>query len=382
MLRSRALSQDIFPFLETQLALVMSCGPSNPLQNLQKHTSSDRSLQQEAASGSQQQRPGSNFRHNNAVLDQRLEADFTNFQQHQHQQQHHMNGVFDDASYMTMTMGQRQNQQQRQQQQQQQQQQNWANDFSNLSISGTSQQQFSQNQQNQQQVAPGWKSEFSQSSGIQQNQPYSTFQQPYMMNRSMISQNMTNSIYQQQQSQQQQSQQPQHISNDIFEQAFSNVEASIKLSEQHIEQPQDLQQEQPQDEFHEDTEQFSQVAKQIAHNLSSDKSEKFQQSNFLSLMKQIANKEVLMNKEGSKLVYTDGTNINDNIETSSNGKQRESNTMSKALEDPLIHFNPNDKTEGDFNSPFEMAKATGFVEHENNWEEVYDDYQNDTNLDI
>ncbi|KAK6203337.1 uncharacterized protein RJT21DRAFT_26345 [Scheffersomyces amazonensis] len=288
----------------------VSCGPSNALTNLSKHTQRDNSLQNEFALRNNQQsrnHPG-NFKTNNGV-DHRLNQEFQQF-----------NGGNDFAnSFMT----QFQPVQHRQQPVNPMQVNNpaWVSDFSNLSISQQPQ-PVQQSQANNLQGRSDWHQQFMQQSNNQMQIPSSQQQQQqpqfvpnYAQGMGMgMGMAMTNGpIFSQHQQLQQplQGQATEHQEVHKMEQEHKHFENQFDMIEKEL-QDQELQQdEQVADQTglvdDSDKERFAETARKVETSMQNAKSSqetksKFQNSDFLKLMSSISTRQVELS--GDKLVKT------------------------------------------------------------------------------
>ncbi|KAG5419830.1 hypothetical protein I9W82_001710 [Candida metapsilosis] len=280
-----------------------SCGPSSALQNLNKHTQRDTSLQHQRLGNVPQQQGVHQFRQGYGV-DQQLNQEFQRF---------NSGGPGHDFATMFMEQNRPQFQpQHRAPQPQQQQQQGWVNDFSSLSIEQRSQpqvnnwsKQFIQNgpqQQQQQQQQPQQPQQF--------NQPQ--YQQPMMMhgqlpnyqmgtfqNRlNMNAVNATPQFAQQTEHQQVHKLETQH--HEILENEFDRIEKELaqESSEANLTESVDKALEDH------DRDLFAETARSVENSMNqlntddAAMAEKFKNSEFLNLMHSIANKEtVLENNE-------------------------------------------------------------------------------------
>lgn len=259
-----------------------SCGPSNALQNLSKHTQRDNSLQHEFRP-QQQERPG--FKQGNHV-DARLNQNFNQFtggqgnefasqfmnlfnpQQFQKSQQNGslQNGSFQSGNFQN---GNLQHQPQNQNQPVQfNGNQKWVNDFSQMSINNTP---MSQNQVNHNQ-------------NQYQHQPLNGLQSFPLNMRTNLS---TPLIPQQA---------PEHMEMHKYEQS---LDKQFELVEQEL-QEKDVASTHNHDEF-------AKIAKTIHNSMSQglenpDMADKFKNSQFMDLMNQVSQRQVEL--DGKDLVYS------------------------------------------------------------------------------
>ncbi|CAD6441524.1 7facf1ac-f920-491b-a552-7b1c9d017295 [Sclerotinia trifoliorum] len=159
------------------------CGPSNALQNFQKHSNVDRTLQQDRLVG--RASPSQGFRTSSGPNAGQLDAEFAAFQAgHQSFSPSPSIQNFSPRHFQTSSPQSFQNPPP-----QFAAGQGWATDFQNMSISGP-QAQFQQqglHQTNQSQMGGGWHQEFAQSYGgsgsiAQGKQPVMSMNGPSMMN--------------------------------------------------------------------------------------------------------------------------------------------------------------------------------------------------------
>ncbi|KAI5963117.1 uncharacterized protein KGF55_002909 [Candida pseudojiufengensis] len=281
-----------------------SCGPSSALQNLNKHTQRDTSLQHQRLHLNGPQQQGIHQFRQKHQIDSNLNNDFKHFNQSS-------NG-HDFASSFLQQMNRPQfNQQAEPNMKLQQNQQGWVNDFSNLSIEHQKlnqqhnnwNQQFNQ-QRSSQQLGPIREQQ-------QQHQPqqhnYHHAHQQYHPNYSMgnfqdrLQMNAIPQYNQQSEHQEMHKLQNQHQQ---FENEFDILEK--ELSEQQQEQQAS---EIAVDDLDSDKEKFAQTAKLVESSMNqinsqdSNMNEKFQNSEFLKLMSSISNKQVEL--EGDKLVNSE-----------------------------------------------------------------------------
>ncbi|KAG7663904.1 uncharacterized protein J8A68_002592 [[Candida] subhashii] len=273
-----------------------NCGPSSALQNLSKHTQRDNSLQrQHHQPQPQQQNSIQNFRSTNG--DSRLNNDFQRFNNGNEFANAFMN-------QMNTKPGFPQQQQQPSSIPQQIQQTGWVNDFSNLSINKPTPQIMAQNIPAQQNS--DWHQQFiqnQQTSMVSQQQQQENMQYQMTPNyalgqgfRMNMRTDLSTPVYAQQSEHQEihkiEQQQKQ------FENEFDAIEK--ELQNQHQQQEHTIQIDDP------DKEKFAETARQVEQSMNNINSQnmemkdKFQNSDFLKLMKSIGNRQVEL--EGDKLV--------------------------------------------------------------------------------
>ena len=292
------------------------CGPSNALQSFQKHTSVDRTLQQDRFTGPRQS-PAQGFR----SFDPRtgsLDAEFhafenapTNpFQLEQPVWQHNVPSAFQSQPGV-----------------------GWANDFQSLRISNASTpaQQFRSEMPSAKTAPGGWQQEFmiqrqAMTPIAQQKQPESMSQfnnqsfTPYMGGSSYVQQH--SGMYAQQNAAQQVNVSEPQFSETEFEQAFQDAYEHIQASEAHLQQANPMEEtvfgpqedvaihepsqskigsdaiaytentERTQDQDIRDATDLARVAGELVQNVSHETNEKFRNSQFLDLMRKIRDREV------------------------------------------------------------------------------------------
>ncbi|KAJ5150577.1 uncharacterized protein N7500_010766 [Penicillium coprophilum] len=307
------------------------CGPSNALQNFQKHTSVDRTLQQDRLTS--RQSPVQGFRSQNpqeGILDQEFAAFEGNLAgsalpnlQHPANFGTHLNhaAVHHPAAHGAGNAG-------------------WAADFQNLQISGPS---YPAAQLQRPNVAPatahdGWHTEFM----TQQQGPMSQAQQTPRMHGAYQPSfapgyQMYGSMNQMQPGQAMQTEQQNHthqFDESAFEAAFDQARADLEL------QGADLAQQDTQKNIHEtsepdvseqvsqeqirlgsdlipqsdskhdpqtrsrDADELARTAGQLLDSVRNEQSQKFQQSNFLALMRRIRDREVEVEGDDFREVST------------------------------------------------------------------------------
>ncbi|KAJ5772646.1 hypothetical protein N7520_003175 [Penicillium odoratum] len=292
------------------------CGPSNALQNFQKHTSVDRTLQQDRLTTRQPSAQG--FR-SQSQRDGILDPEFAAFEANlggpalpNLQHPAHFGGPIQLPTTAHSNAS-------------------WASDFQNLHISGTAPPQLQQQVQGPPgiQAQRGWQDEFfkyqqSQKSPatahLAQNHPntHHAYQPAIATNYPMYNPPM--SAYQApHQAHSQHIVPAEKFDESAFEAAFDQARADMELqtaeatsTEQHVLDaspidpfekaqeelrigsdniPQSNQQQDPQSRTH-DADALAQTAGQLLNSVRHDQSEKFQQSNFLALMRRIRDREV------------------------------------------------------------------------------------------
>mmetsp|Transcript_7775 Transcript_7775/g.9801 ORF Transcript_7775/g.9801 Transcript_7775/m.9801 type:complete len:416 (+) Transcript_7775:1473-2720(+) len=407
-----------------------SCGPSNALQNLSKHTQRDNTLQNEVIRNQPQQ--GNGFR-NQSVVDQRLNQEFQQFTSGQtlnqfqpepvHQQFHQHHRQHNHPQYS-----------------QHQPQQGWIQDFSNMSINQQPGHQ-TENIQNGK-VQNDWHKQFmkqhqSSQQPLQNNVAYQPQHQMGGFQMNMRT-NLSNSLYQTRGNMTEHKEiHKMEEENQIFDAQFDQLERELQEEQMSNEQTAEVQMDS--NEF--EKEQFAKTAQQVQESMlkgeNSEASAKFKNSNFLKLMSSISNRSVELSAEGDKLVSTEsGEDIRDNpdlIESQSPTPAPLSNhqehinriptsrddtptqeSLTLHLPDPLAHIKKG-SVEGDV-SPFQAAqivsgnqvKASDWMEEDDwldmtedapfpvmggpqrappaqrrpnimsdEWQEVYDDYKHD-----
>ncbi|KAJ5542025.1 hypothetical protein N7535_004444 [Penicillium sp. DV-2018c] len=295
------------------------CGPSNALQNFQKHTSVDRTLQQDRLTS--RQPPAQGFRSQNrqeGILDPEFAAFEGNFggpalPDLQHPA--HFGAPIHHAATQRPATQQPGNP-------------GWAADFQNLQISGPSHPVAQQQRPN---VAPaahgGWHSEFmnqhraSVPQAQQTPQMHGAYQPSYAPSFPMYGSAM-NQMQMQPQSMQSMQQAPaQQFDESAFEAAFDQARADLELQATDVDQkdtqqnvkettevdvvepvmqqeirlgsdliPQSEKQD-PQNRSR-DGDELARTAGQLLDSVRNEQNEKFQQSNFLALMRRIRDREV------------------------------------------------------------------------------------------
>ncbi|TGO44576.1 hypothetical protein BCON_0494g00020 [Botryotinia convoluta] len=322
------------------------CGPSNALQNFQKHSNVDRTLQQDRLVGRAPSSQG--FRASPGPNVGQLDAEFAAFQAgHQSLGPSPSAQNFSPHHFQTPPPQPFQNVAP-----QHSAGQGWANDFQNMSISGP-QAQFQQqgvHQTIQPQMGAGWHQEFAQSHGApgmiaQGNQPIMAMNRPSMINagynpmsRVLMQQNQLASTSQslvennevfddaafarafeqaanaeserlQQQELESQAASVQHEETHALDQLHVTKEAELELDrveKQLLGQSllgadtiQDPATATPEQNTHA-PDALSRTAGELLSSVSNNQSEKFQNSQFLQLMRQFRDKEVTV--EGDEVV--------------------------------------------------------------------------------
>lgn len=296
-----------------------SCGPTNALSSLSKHTQRDNSLQNEFIhkySGNQPQR----FRQGSQV-DTRLNDEFQQFNEgnfiapdfKQHHQQHHLRQQHHQNQQHQLQ--QHQNQHQRNQHQQNQHHQNqlqhnpaWVQDFSNLAIQQPKQEAPIQND---------WHQLFMQQHLQPQiNHQHQQQRQP-LMNQHGTAFTMNNARGMQMN-------QIPHMTSEApqMENSQTDFDSQFDLIEREMEGRMD----DPTLDTEHDREKFAETARQVESSLRAAESrllgmnDKLQNSNFLKLMSSISTRQVEL--QGDKLVNADS-------------KQDIREEISQHLSDPL-----------------------------------------------
>ncbi|KAK2802953.1 hypothetical protein FQN50_007198 [Emmonsiellopsis sp. PD_5] len=287
------------------------CGPSNALQNFQKHTSVDRTLQQDRLLS--RQSPAQGFRSHNPN-EGSLDPEFSAFEAghsgpplsgFQHplplpQQAHRQSPAFNHAESPA-----------------------WASDFQNLHIAGPSQ-PVPQQQLQPKSSSGGWQHEFMhpghqtpqmQTSGFTSRFPQTgTLQNPgFAYNDYMPAQTFTQPAPGHEQMQERL--QADKSDQSAFEMAFADVRAEVEVQEQNVQEEETSEQPiiqetirigsdtiQPQADGVNESDELAKTAGQLLDSVSHDQSEKFKGSNFLALMRQLRDREVTV--EGDEFRQT------------------------------------------------------------------------------
>ncbi|KAK6458190.1 uncharacterized protein RJT20DRAFT_29607 [Scheffersomyces xylosifermentans] len=319
-----------------------SCGPSNALTNLSKHTQRDTSLQNEHFLKNQQGPNGvNNFRQNANVVDNRLNTEFQNF-----------NGGADFASSFMNQYNKPQFQQQQQPQPQQLNYPGWVQDFSGLSLNQTP--------QNIQNATPQQRNDWHQQFMQQQQQmniPQSQAQQgqqQFMPNYASggfhmnMRTNLSTPLYGQQGQTVGGLTEHQEVhkmaeENKLFDDHFDMIEKELN-SEQIDKGVVDAKgvplQEQAPLVNDADKEQFAQTARKVESSMRGLRSEddqmksKFENSDFLKLMSSISKRQVEL--EGDKLVDSaTGQDIREEL-----GQSSLQNVRREDIEDTRLNLVP------------------------------------------
>lgn len=409
-----------------------SCGPSNALNQLSKHSQRDRSLQHESF------RPGAINQNNGQFknqpgFDENLNNDFEAFNRGGMAPQFNPISMDQNRHFHMNQQNRHQNQQNLHIQQNQnplipnQNSQNqWIQDFNGLSING---QKNDWHQQFMAQMRP--ESQSLQNNGF--NQVGRGNFAPQFRNHQF------SPIYNQPQNLQNlQNHQNYETQESAFDDHFEQLEK--ELADQEIAQ-QNMDQEIPQEIDNMDKEQFAKAARQVQNSMtntnnlrSQETNNKFEQSNFLKLMSSISDRKVELSNDGGKLVdASSGQDIRDHLSdplkhekqpdyhepqfeserhfyeqipnqiNSEPPKSNESQNVTSHLPDPLAHIKdgqlPSDL------SPFQAAQVVSGGQVQGNswmedelwgvealksreprprvsimdehWQEVYDDYRHD-----
>ncbi|ODQ80942.1 hypothetical protein BABINDRAFT_118312 [Babjeviella inositovora NRRL Y-12698] len=330
-----------------------SCGPSNALQNLSKHTQRDRSLQNDISLGARQALFASNKFNQ---VDRNLQNDFAAFNQGQNSfQQAHYEQLYNQQFPANV------------EQQRRAEDSQWAQSFQDLNL--TSQPQNLSVASNQ------WQSQFMQQGNVQQPQirPLNAFATNFM--RSGMTGNMAMTVPQPTHQLEHQQLHKQEAEQDLFNQEFANVERELQQEARQVDVTV------PEDHSLAATaEQVLAVMTGEATSRSAETNSKFQNSNFLKLMQSIAAKEVALNDSQDKLVTRDGTDIREVPEMpavmaggfSGNPLTREA--RGSHLPDPLAHI-PDGALSPTYNSPLGSAmfvqKSMGKKIQMQDWVEDY-----------
>lgn len=264
-----------------------SCGPSNALTQLSKHTQRDTSLQHERFRG-QPQLPQNTFR-NQPGIDANLNSQFAQFNEG--------NFAMDSALHA-------QNAHFRQQHappvpgQQAAAGPGWVQDFNQLSIHNKPQQQSrAQTAQSGQQT--GWHQQFMQQNNTQQGFAQHEMAGMHQRYQPMMGQSFMPQRQQAVSAQSQNQMESLEIDSAAFDSQFDRLEREMAMEES----------EQVPSEENYDDQLFAEAAMQVRKSMteesatrSQETAEKFQQLNFLKLMNQISDKQVAISKDGDKLV--------------------------------------------------------------------------------
>lgn len=350
-----------------------SCGPSNALQNLSKHSQRDNTLQNEIIRNQPQQ--GNSFR-NQPMVDQSLNQDFQQFSNGQTFNQfqlapvhHQLNQQHNQRSHHHAPQNQFQPQQ------------GWVLDFSNMNINqkpvhqqGSAQSDWHQQFMNQRHPAQQVQSQ----GAYQAQRPMSGF------NMNMRT-NLSNSLYQTSTQNVGEHKEIHKLEeeNQIFDDHFDQLERELQQ-----EQATDIQVDG--DEY--DKEQFAKTAKQVHDSMlsggDSETNSKFQNSDFLKLMSSISDRSVEISSEGDKLVQKqsgeDVRGLEDSRHSASPAPQQihtqqpmghpqvphphapVNEPQASHLPDPLAHIK--DGALSDISSPLQAAKVvSGNQVKTNDW---------------
>lgn len=293
-----------------------SCGPSNALQNLSKHTQRDNSLQNEFMGRNAPQQPGQGFRSNVHHVDQNLNQEFQQFNGAHQVNNAYMNQISTSHNFNHI-----------QRQPQQKQQPGWVQDFSNLSIN------HRQTPQHHQPTQRDWHQQFMSQQGAQQHQQQHQ-QQPTQYNQRAMPNytagfsmnmrtNLSNPVYNQMGTPTEH-QEVHNLEQErlMFDDQFDQLEK--ELAAQELEQPEVVQQEAdvqiPLDDNELEKEEFANTARKVHQSMtksdgtrSTETNSKFEQSDFLKLMNSISNRSVELSHEGDKLVNKAGEDIREHL---------------------------------------------------------------------
>ncbi|KAL9604472.1 MAG: hypothetical protein Q9219_000437 [cf. Caloplaca sp. 3 TL-2023] len=299
------------------------CGPSNPLQNFQKHASVDRTLERDRLVSRYVPKEGFRTPNPNAgTLDAEFEAFLAGepmidpFQPQHNWQSHHQAPVYSQVS--------------------QQRRPDWASDFQNLHVHDTRAAplpsvRFREEAPLQRSASGSWQKEFSQgiqhqSSNNQQNWQIRSPMGGVMNNGYLSLSNPSHSAAVAEQ--QPQVQVKNTLDEEAFEKAFDAAHLQFQNQQSHIQHQEPIKEPQPllssntaedridyrigsdrilddsqaQSERSDDQEadELARTAGHLLENVKHDQSAKFQESNFLSLMRQLQDKEVKV--EGDHIV--------------------------------------------------------------------------------
>lgn len=411
-----------------------SCGPSNALSQLSKHTQRDQSLQNEFV-GRQKNLQQNSFRSHGGI-DANLNQDFHRFNSEgmgwfEPQFATHRPQFQNQASQEMGNVGQKYS---------------WVQDFNDLSLKDRQQSHHHHHHQVVQKMAqdqkPDWHQQFMRQQNLQQNQ-----QQPLLHQSSPALMSYQNQEYRpmgmgfgDQQFRQYTQQQPQDHMMEVlssieyeptnFDDHFEQLEREMFEAEQAAGQALTSEVE---NEY--EKEQFAEAARQVKKSMISEKnlaseetSSKFHQSHFLKLMSLISERQVELSKEGDKLVEKNSgadirAHLSDPLKHEKEAQPdyhqplhletfgslqpvlappqitRESETIRSHLPDPLAHIK--DGSLPDNLTPLQAARiisggqvtASDWTEDESwtttsmplrrqdilpqEWQEVYDDYRNE-----
>ncbi|CCG24501.1 hypothetical protein CORT_0F02770 [Candida orthopsilosis Co 90-125] len=312
-----------------------SCGPSSAIQNLNKHTQRDTSLQHQRLGDPPQQQGVHQFRQGQSV-DQQLNQEFHRFNN---------DGLGHDFAMSFMEQNRPQFQHQHHVPQPQQQQQGWVNDFSNMSI-----------EQRQQPQVNNWSRQFMQSGPPQQQhqqkhhqqqqqqQQQRQYQQPmthgqlpnYSIGTFQNRLNMNAVSAAPQFAQQTEHQQVHKLEADhaeILENEFDRLEKELaqetQTSEANLTESVDKAVEDH------DRDLFAETARSVENSMNklntddAAMAEKFKESNFLNLMHSIANKETVLENNELK--------SQENVSTEATAPDVASNSRMADYIQPMYH---------------------------------------------
>ncbi|KGQ00929.1 hypothetical protein PAAG_12400 [Paracoccidioides lutzii Pb01] len=278
------------------------CGPSNALQNFQKHSSVDRTLQQDRILS--RQSPTQGFRSQNQN-DGALDPEFNAFEAGLHGAP--LSDIQHPASFLPPAahgpvLNHIHNP-------------GWASDFQNLQISGPSQ-HVSQQQFRPESSASGWQNDF-----MRQAHPKPQSQTPATQTSQMPlrygpvmgvmgfgGMSSHHSVYQDPYQSHVQEHKEQFVFDEsAFEAAFAEARAEVELQEQKSQEegttePLEIQQTirigsdtiRPPVEGTNESDELAKTAGQLLDSVSHDQSQKFKESNFLALMRQLRDREVVV----------------------------------------------------------------------------------------
>lgn len=403
-----------------------SCGPSNALSQLSKHTQRDQSLQNEFVGRQGPVQPG-NFRTHGHV-DAGLNREFQNF---------NSDGM---SSFDPLFAAQRHN---AGPPMAMRQNPNWVQDFGGLSLGEQRGQtvpqgkadwhrQFMQQQQQQHQQQGQSQSQYlqmGQSGQFQGNQFQNLLQNSQFQNPAMFQGYRAGTG----QYGQQNTQKLQHDGIELLQPGEMDFERHFDQVERELLEAEKMQQNEEQIDLGDESEkeQFAEAARQIKNLMTSDKhvasdetSSKFQELSFLKLMTLISDRQVELSREGDKLVEREsGEDIRAHLSdplrheketqpdyhhpvhgagdhvTNESGITRESENVTSHLPDPLAHIKDgalpsnltplqaariisggqvmaSDWTEDEsWNTPHMRPTGDGIMLQE--WQDVYEDYRNE-----
>ncbi|CCH46470.1 hypothetical protein BN7_6063 [Wickerhamomyces ciferrii] len=326
------------------------CGPTTALNKLNQHSQVDRSLHQDAQRSFTPQ--SQSFKSNN-VENHQLNLEFQNQQQFQKS----FNPIFANAFGKAPV--------QQQHPVQQQPKASWANDFNMMNH----QQHQPHHQSHQYTTNQGWNTEFQSFQTHQQQSAIATprsFTNLTQLSGLNMTQASIPTTYQSHRLTEHQELHQQDLLNKELESEFMKLEQEFQnasINEHQI--PKKVEQQQSQSQqapiFKRSNSDFANAAMQVVNAMSSQKSSKFQNSKFLSLMNLVSKGEVELNDDETKLIDQEGNEINENEQNKPH------------LPDPLAGIE-----NGELHTPFQSAKLAGENFGEKyTWDDVYDDYRND-----